>query len=109
MSALPAEKNAVEVLADYFEYLFRYSREFIESSLPTGTGLWASLRDGIGFVLLHPNRWEGLQQSQMRRAAVLAKLIGDRVRPYLVRHGGRGKSSFRHFTWSSFGVRRGKL
>ena len=31
----------------------------------------------IDFVLSHPNGWEGTQQSEMRRAAVLAGLVPD--------------------------------
>ena len=35
------------------------------------------MKDQIDFVLSHPNGWEGTQQSEMRRAVVLAKLIPD--------------------------------
>ena len=35
------------------------------------------MQDEIDFVLPHPNGWEGTQQSDMRRAAVLARLIPD--------------------------------
>jgi hypothetical protein len=35
------------------------------------------VQDQIDFVLSHPNGWEGTQQSEMRRAAVLANLIPD--------------------------------
>ena len=33
--------------------------------------------DQIDYVLSHPNGWDGTQQSEMRRAAVLADLIPD--------------------------------
>ena len=36
-----------------------------------------AVKDQIYFVLSHPNGWEGTQQAEMRKAAVLAKLIPD--------------------------------
>jgi len=39
--------------------------------------LWESLKDQLHFVLSHPNGWEGAQQAEMRKAALLAKLISD--------------------------------
>ena len=39
--------------------------------------IWNSVKSHIDFVLSHPNGWEGTQQSEMRRAAVLAGLIPD--------------------------------
>jgi hypothetical protein len=37
------------------------------------------MESDIDFVLTHPNGWEGAQQSQIRRAAILAGLIADTV------------------------------
>lgn len=57
------------------EYLFKCARTYIQdTNLPE---CWESIKDDIDFVLTHPNGWEGAQQSQIRRAAVLAKLIPD--------------------------------
>ncbi|CAA7263111.1 unnamed protein product [Cyclocybe aegerita] len=42
-----------------------------------GTRLWSSVEDSIDFVLSHPNGWEGAEQNQIRKAAVLAGLIPD--------------------------------
>ena len=42
-----------------------------------GPTFWASIKKDIDFVLSHPNGWEGTQQQEMRKAAVLAKLIPD--------------------------------
>jgi hypothetical protein len=42
-----------------------------------GQDLWRSVERDIEFVLTHPNAWEGAQQGQMRRAAVLGGLIPD--------------------------------
>ena len=44
---------------------------------PKRNNALASVKDEIDFVLSHPNGWEGAQQAEMRRAAVLAKLIPD--------------------------------
>jgi hypothetical protein len=33
------------------------------------------VQDQIAFVLSHPNGWDNFQQSEMRRAAILADLI----------------------------------
>jgi hypothetical protein len=72
---LPWNKSAVEVLADFMEYLFQCARTYIQDTHPPD--LWASIEDDIDFVLTHPNGWEGAQQSQTRHAAVLANLIPD--------------------------------
>lgn len=72
---LPESKNAVEVFADFLEYLFQCSRTYIEEVHAMGDNWWGSMEDTIEFVLSHPNGWEGAQQEQMRRAAVLAGLV----------------------------------
>ena len=77
ISPLPEGKNAVEVLADFLEYLFRCSRTYIEEVHVMGDNWLGSMEDTIEFVLSHPNGWEGAQQEQMRRAAVLAGLVPD--------------------------------
>ncbi|TEB37947.1 hypothetical protein FA13DRAFT_1751822 [Coprinellus micaceus] len=66
---LPPNKTAVQVLADFMKYLYKCTRTYIEE---THIGF---SRDQIDFVLSHPNGWEGAQQEQMRRAAVLAGLV----------------------------------
>ena len=35
------------------------------------------MESDMDFVLSHPNGWEGTQQNEMRRAAVLAGLVPD--------------------------------
>ena len=74
---LPFGKTAVEVLADFMRYLFECTRSYIEEVHANGPELWSSLEDKIDFVLSHPNGWEGPQQAQIRRAAVLAGLVGS--------------------------------
>ena len=74
---LPLKKTVVDVLADFLAYLLGCASRFIQQTHSNGTTLWPSVKDEIDFVLSHPNGWEGAQQAEMRRAAVLAKLIPD--------------------------------
>ncbi|EPT00722.1 hypothetical protein FOMPIDRAFT_1122045 [Fomitopsis schrenkii] len=78
-AALPpidADKTAVEILADYLEYVFGCAKDFISETNPSGRQILSS-HTPIDFVLSHPNGWLGPQQNSMRRAAILAKLIPD--------------------------------
>ncbi|TEB20801.1 hypothetical protein FA13DRAFT_1672147 [Coprinellus micaceus] len=82
---LPSNKTAVQVLADFMKYLYKCTRTYIEETHigfastadASNPGMFDALeKDGqIDFVLSHPNGWEGAQQEQMRRAAVLAGLV----------------------------------
>ena len=68
----------VEVLADFLAYLLQCASSYIQDTDVNGRDLWDSVRFNIDFILSHPNGWEGAQQSEMRQAAVLAKLIPDK-------------------------------
>ncbi|KAF9478438.1 hypothetical protein BDN70DRAFT_994212 [Pholiota conissans] len=74
---LPLNKTAVGIISDFLAYLFKCAASYIQDADPNGVSLWASLKGQIDFVLSHPNGWEGTQQSQMRKAVVLAGLIPD--------------------------------
>jgi len=74
---LPPNKTATQVLSDFLRYLLLCAREFITEAHPNGIALWNSVKDTMEFVLTHPNGWAGRQQTLIRRAAVLAELIGD--------------------------------
>jgi len=74
---LPRNKTAVIVFADFLRYLYECARSYIQDTHPNGSDFWISVERHIEFVLSLPNGWEGAQQSQMRRAAVLAGLIPD--------------------------------
>jgi hypothetical protein len=76
---LPLNKTVVEVFADFLKYLFECASSYIQDTHANGADLWNSVKAQIDFVLSHPNGWEGTQQSEMRRAAVLAGLIPDNV------------------------------
>ena len=67
----------MEVFADFLRYLLECASSYIQDTHANGPDLWNSVKDQIDFVLSHPNGWEGTQQSEMRRAAVLADLIPD--------------------------------
>ena len=67
----------MEVFADFLGYLLECTSSYIQDIHANGPDLWNSVKSHIDFVLSHPNRWEGTQQTEMRRAAVLAGLVPD--------------------------------
>ena len=75
--ALPLNKTVTEVLGDFLKYLFECASSYIQDTHANGPDLWASVEKDIDYVLSHPNGWEGIQQTQMRQAAVQAGLIPD--------------------------------
>ena len=74
---LPPRKKVVEVLGDFLKYLLECASSYIQDTHANGPELWNSVKSDIDFVLSHPNGWEGTQQSEMRRAAVLGGLVPD--------------------------------
>ncbi|KAJ2917958.1 hypothetical protein MD484_g2425, partial [Candolleomyces efflorescens] len=74
---LPPGKNVVQVLADFLQYFRNCAMIYIKGAHPNGEDLWRSVSSDIEYVISHPNGWEGYQQSQIRRAVVLAGLIPD--------------------------------
>jgi hypothetical protein len=74
---LPLNKTVVEVFADFLAYLFKCASSYIQETHANGAVLWVSVKGDIDFVLSHPNGWEGAEQSEMRKAAVLARLVPD--------------------------------
>ncbi|KAF8966241.1 hypothetical protein BDZ97DRAFT_697700 [Flammula alnicola] len=78
---LPPNKTIVDVVADFFQYLYDCAAIYIQDSY--GAELWASVANrsinakGIHYVLTHPNGWEGKQQGLMRMAAIKAGLTKD--------------------------------
>jgi hypothetical protein len=74
---LPPNKTVPDVLGDFLRYLHGCARDYIRQTYASGAELWQSLELDTQFVLSHPNGWRGLQQRQMRRAAVSGGLIPD--------------------------------
>ena len=74
---LPLDKTVVEVFADFLRYLLECASSYIQDTHVNGPDLWVSVLDRIDFVFSHPNGWGSTEQSEMRRAAVLADLIPD--------------------------------
>lgn len=74
---LPLNKTVIEVISDLLRYLQKCASSYIQDTHANGADLWSSVKKEIHYVLSHPNGWEGREQSQMRRAAVLAGLIKD--------------------------------
>lgn len=89
--ALPPNKTAVQVLADFMHYLHVCARKYIEEVQANGANMLRSVENTTEFVLSHPNGWEGPQQTQIRNAAVMAGLVPDtpegRSRIHLVTEG----------------------
>lgn len=91
---LPPGKTILQVFGDFLKYLFGCAKKSISEAYEAdkhGNLVWDSVKDGIDFVLGHPNGWEGLQQAKMREAAVLGGLIPDtpegRARVHFVSEG----------------------
>ena len=57
--------------------MYKCARTYIEESHANGSALWASVESEIQFIFTHPNGWEGIQQTQMRQAAIKAGLVPD--------------------------------
>ena len=76
-AAAPLNKTIVEIFADFLSYLLDCASSHIQDTHANGANLWASVKDQIDFVLSHPNGWDGTQQGEMRKAAILAKLVPD--------------------------------
>ncbi|KAF5317094.1 hypothetical protein D9611_003520 [Ephemerocybe angulata] len=74
---LPVGRTVTQVVADFLAYLVYCAEEYIKDTHANGPDLWASVCGDMDFVLSHPNGWEGAQQAQMRRAAVIGGLIPD--------------------------------
>lgn len=74
---LPKNKSVVDLFSDYMQYLYNCAKTYIQDTHEDDNELWASLEPRIEYVLTHPNGWEGAQQEQMRKAAIIAGLVPD--------------------------------
>jgi hypothetical protein len=74
---LPPNKTAVNILADFLHYLFDCSKNFLQETHANGETLWNSMENSVDIILSHPNGWQGAQQSEMRRAAIIGGLVPD--------------------------------
>jgi hypothetical protein len=73
---LPKGKSVVEVFADFLQYLYNCTRDYIQER-SHGRSTWLLLEATAEIVLTHPNGWEGGQQERMRQAAIKAGVIPD--------------------------------
>ena len=76
---LPKGKSVVDLFADFMHYLYQCAKTYINDTHASGDTLWASVEHRIEYVLTHPNGWEGAQQEQMRKGAILAGLVPDTI------------------------------
>ncbi|KAI6158098.1 hypothetical protein BKA82DRAFT_4326253 [Pisolithus tinctorius] len=71
------KQNAIDVLANFLDYLFQCARMHIEESHACVPDIWASFGDNTDLVLSHPKERQGPQQAQIRRAAAQAGSMPD--------------------------------
>ena len=69
---LPSGVTIVDMFADVLGYLLRCTKEYIEQSHASGGLLWSTLEKHTHLVLTHPNGWGGLEQNQLKKAAIKA-------------------------------------
>ncbi|KAJ2928083.1 hypothetical protein H1R20_g9013, partial [Candolleomyces eurysporus] len=74
---LPPGKTVVAVISDYLKYMLHCAELYVKDTHVNGPEFWRSMEGEIDYVLSHPNGWEGAQQDQMRKAAIMAGLISD--------------------------------
>ena len=74
---LPKGKTVVDVFADLMRYLFESTKTLFKTSEANGELVWDSVSNSIELVLSHPNGWGGLQQTQLRSAAIKAGIVPD--------------------------------
>ena len=72
---LPPNKTVIDIFGDLLRYLYQSTKQYIRER--QGNDIWGSVGANIEFVLSHPNGWEGKQQSEMRRAAIVAGLVAN--------------------------------
>lgn len=72
---IPANKSLIDIYSDFLAYLQSCAEIFILDTHAYLANVWANLRDNAIFFLCHPNIWNGVQQSMMRQAAILARLV----------------------------------
>lgn len=72
---LPPNKTVIDIFGDLLGYLYESTKKYIRER--QGDAIFNSVGANIDFVLSHPNGWEGKQQSEMRHAAITARLVND--------------------------------
>ena len=76
---LPRGKTIIDAYADFMGYLFESTKEQFETSELDGKRKpsWRTASKNFELILTHPNGWGGLQQAQLRAAAVKAGIVPD--------------------------------
>ncbi|KAG6819894.1 hypothetical protein H0H93_007607 [Arthromyces matolae] len=74
---LPPKITILKVFADFLNYLQKSVLDYICETHYNGSNLISTAGYEREFVLSHPNTWEGAQQSQLRKAAILGGLVHD--------------------------------
>jgi hypothetical protein len=74
---LPKGTTIEGVYADMMGYLMENTRRFFQKITPNGAAIWARVRGTTVIVLSTPNGWDIRQQSNLRKAAVMASLVTE--------------------------------
>jgi hypothetical protein len=72
---LPGGLTVEQVYADYLGYLFRNTETFFKERMLDGPSIWNEYREGIRFVIAHPNGWDLREQRVLAQAAIRAGLV----------------------------------
>lgn len=74
---LPPNKTAEMVMGDFLRYLYDETVKYIKETTDDGEERWNAAKDNVHFILSHPNKWEGVPQTRLRRSAIHAGLVSD--------------------------------
>ncbi|KAG8903284.1 hypothetical protein FRB99_003525 [Tulasnella sp. 403] len=66
--------TATHAMADFLRYMRRAVEDSVQAD-EAGNKPWNALKDGVIYILSHPNGWEGQQQAELRQAVIWANLI----------------------------------
>ncbi|KAG8958550.1 hypothetical protein FRC03_009023, partial [Tulasnella sp. 419] len=74
---LPRNKNLVEVIADFLQYMHNLSLKHFNETMEFDRNSLQEMEDRITYIFSHPNGWNIPQHPLMREAAIRAGLVPD--------------------------------
>jgi hypothetical protein len=78
---LPVNVKIAQVYADFMTYLMKCTKSFFQKRiLPDGAAIWQRLQESTVVVLTIPNGWGPGEQEILRRAAVYAELVTEKMK-----------------------------
>ncbi|KAJ1303493.1 hypothetical protein OPQ81_011679 [Rhizoctonia solani] len=76
LEPLPNGVTLPQIYTDFMKYLFKHTEPFFKDRIVDGPKIWESYKDGIIFVIAHPNGWGIREQEFLRKAAIDGGLVG---------------------------------